>query len=405
MILELPSKYVNFEYAVWTWAGSLYLEELRNLFYGWRKAKYAIHPWKNEYFNSYWNIYDLCIFWILVAAAILRSVHTFEHIDNVYGHVSDSTIDPVLTDDYSDLTNLSSDIYAVAFICYVMRLLQYFYILESFGPKIMIIFKMIKDLLFFLLMFALFLFAFGIAFHALVHPDPSGKKIWHLDSDQTFDIFKHLIYIPYFIIFQQYDDLSKQIENCTKNYTVADYQAGQAKCSHLAAVFYIVYVLVTSLLLVNLLIASFSSSYEQVAKDARKTWLYYRFEVIEEYINKPTLPSPFIVFNHIFRLIVFVINVCRRNSAKVERKEHGGERGDNEVTTLKEIEKDAFDRVNDSGYRSPDDPHEDELLTSIKITLKEILKKKPKKHSSKRLSGQLPSKIHLPSTIAWDSNA
>ena len=292
-----------------------------------------------------------------------------------YGHVSDSNAtDRVLNDHSSDLTNLASNIYAVAFVCYVMRLLQYFYIMESVGPKIMIIFKMIKDLLFFLLMFALFLFAFGIAFQALVHPDPSGEKIWNPDGESAFEVLKHIVYIPYFVIFQQYDDLSKQIGECNKTYNLADFEEGRAKCSHLAGVFYIVYVLVTSLLLVNLLIASFSASYEQVAKDARKTWLYYRFEVIEEYINKPTLPPPIIIFNHIFRLILFVMNVCRRNCATVEMEKHGGDCDDTVVTALKEIEKHAFDIVNDSGYRSPDDPHEDELLTSIKITLKEILK-------------------------------
>ena len=363
MIIELPSQFRAVEYTVWAWAVSLYVEELRQLILSWKKARYSFNPFVIEYFNSYWNIFDQLIFWLLVVGTLIRYLYTDLKMQDMQVH--------------------ASNIYAIAFVAYMIRLLQYFYIVEAIGPKITIMYNMVKDFFFFLLMFSVFLVAFGVAFQSLVQPIDYDKLLESKpDYEYSFAYFKQIIYIPYFVIFQQFDVLKDQISKCindTTPYTLDDFKAGNAKCSHLATAFYIVYVLIAALLLVNLLIASFSSSYEQVAKDARKTWLYYRFEVICEYIDKPTLPPPFILINHVFRLITAVFcsgrmkpgRLYRLNIKESEIEKKYGPRLSGE---LKELEKMVFIKVNSPDYKAPDNPNEDEL-TSIQVTLNEIMTK------------------------------
>ena len=119
---------------------------------------------------------------------------------------------------YSDLPylwrtfDMTADVYALAFVLYMLRILQNFYVIQAIGPKIEIIYRMLKDLCFFLLLFLLFILAFGIAFQSLVHP-PSSDSQLHLSQDFASNVFRHILYIPYFVIFQQFDDIKDQISN------------------------------------------------------------------------------------------------------------------------------------------------------------------------------------------------
>ena len=275
-----PGKINIYEYLVWIWASSVYADELRQLTLSTIKAK-SLNPRKIEYFDSWWNIYDQVLFLFVVLAMIFRN-----HLPAEYFF-------------------LTANVYALAFVLYMLRILQNFYVIQAIGPKIEIIYRMLKDLCFFLLLFLLFILAFGIAFQSLVHPPPTNFQA-HLSHNFTSRVLTHILYIPYFVIFQQFDDIKDQISNCEdSDYTDIDSANYIPKCSKLAAAFYLVYILITSLLLVNLLIATFSSSYNEVEEIAEQTWLFHRFEIISEYIEKPTLIPPLILLNHIWRLIKY----------------------------------------------------------------------------------------------------
>ena len=104
------------------------------------------------------------------------------------------------------------------------------------------------------------------------------------------------------------------------NYTDISSDVQISRCSGLATAFYLVYILITSLLLVNLLIATFSSSYNKVEESAEQTWLYHRFEIISEYIEKPTLAPPLTLLNHIWRLFKFCRKMAIRRWKKHKEK-------------------------------------------------------------------------------------
>ena len=350
MLTQLqPDNISIFEYLVWVWAVSMYVEELRLFFCGWKKAKFRLNPRRNEYFDSWWNIYDQCLFVLLVIGVIFR--YTL-HVDRFEGTL---------------------DVYALAFVFYVLRILQNFYVVRALGPKIEIIYRMLRDLLFFLVIFGLFLMAFGIAFQALVHPFPSAfKPLSQTNETVVFEMLKHIVYVPYFAIFQQFDDLKTQISDCSYlNFSSMDTDIDVSRCSNLATIFYLVYILITALLLVNLLIATFSSSFGRIEQNATKTWLFYRFEIISEFIEKPILPPPFSIINHVWRLLVFCcqgnndddnnnktlkdqgccFTTCWGETQSLESKLNWREMNDEQKTRLERLETAAFEETKRSEQR------------------------------------------------------
>ncbi|XP_070547046.1 transient receptor potential cation channel subfamily M member 5-like [Ptychodera flava] len=62
--------------------------------------------------------------------------------------------------------------------------------------------------------------------------------------------------------------------------------------------------LVSNILIVNLLIAMFSYTFQSVQDNAELYWKFYRFGLISEYHDRPTLAPPLIIFNHVYRLIM-----------------------------------------------------------------------------------------------------
>ncbi|XP_070551186.1 transient receptor potential cation channel subfamily M member 5-like [Ptychodera flava] len=62
--------------------------------------------------------------------------------------------------------------------------------------------------------------------------------------------------------------------------------------------------LISNILLINLLIAMFSFTFQRVQDKSELIWRFYRFGLISEYHNRPTLVPPLIVINHVYRLII-----------------------------------------------------------------------------------------------------
>jgi len=41
-----------------------------------------------------------------------------------------------------------------------------------------------------------------------------------------------------------------------------------------------------------------------------KTWSFYRYSLTKEYHDKPTLAPPFIIVNHLWRIILYIYKKC-----------------------------------------------------------------------------------------------
>ncbi|XP_019740378.1 transient receptor potential cation channel subfamily M member 4a isoform X1 [Hippocampus comes] len=204
---------------------------------------------------------------------------------------------------------------AVDYIVFTMRLIHIFAVHKQLGPKIIIVGKMMKDIFFFLFFLAVWLVAYGVANQALLYSyDP--RPDW---------IFRRVLHKPYMHIYgllpmEEVDDELFQEINCTDNRTLI--QAGAEPCMNtyanwLVILLQTVYLLVTNILLINLLIAMFSYTFNKVQDHSDTYWKFQRYSLIVEYHSRPCLAPPFIIISH---LNVFIKRYIRRIPS--EKRKH-----------------------------------------------------------------------------------
>ena len=155
-----PERICAQEILIWTWVLTLLCDEFRQIFVikipthslqsrynctGRNCAKMCVFTKLREHFRSGWNIYEMVTFISFTPVIFLRSLMGNEYF----------------------LWSLK--IYSMTWIAFSLRVLRYFYLFRHLGPKIEMIKKMLKELLYFLLIF------FGI--HIIVRHFPTGTLV------------------------------------------------------------------------------------------------------------------------------------------------------------------------------------------------------------------------------------
>ncbi|CAF4524121.1 unnamed protein product [Rotaria sp. Silwood2] len=70
------------------------------------------------------------------------------------------------------------------------------------------------------------------------------------------------------------------------------------------------YMTIVSILLVNLLIAMFSNTFDRLQSNADRIWKFQRYSLVCEYLSRPSLPPPFIFLSHCGRLTLYILAKC-----------------------------------------------------------------------------------------------
>lgn len=68
----------------------------------------------------------------------------------------------------------------------------------------------------------------------------------------------------------------------------------------------IAYMTVASVLLINLLIAMFSNTFDRLHLDTDYIWKFQHYSLVCYHLTRPSLPPPLIIFSHIYRLLIHV---------------------------------------------------------------------------------------------------
>ncbi|XP_044606850.1 transient receptor potential cation channel subfamily M member 2 isoform X2 [Equus asinus] len=278
------------EYLLYFWLFSLVCEELRQLFYdpagcGLRKTVFM-------YFSDFWNKLDIAAILLFIAGLTCRLI-------------------PALL--YSGRVILSLD-----FIMFCLRLMHIFTISKTLGPKIIIMKRMMKDVFFFLFLLAVWVVSFGVAKQAiLIHNE--SRVDW---------IFRGVVYQSYLTIFGEIpayiDGVNFSLDHCSPNGT----DPYKPKCPEsdatrqapafpqwLTVILLCLYLLFANILLLNLLIAMFNYTFQQVQEHTDQIWKFQRHDLIEEYHSRPPAPPPFILLSHLHLFI-------RRVVLKIPAKRH-----------------------------------------------------------------------------------
>ena len=77
--------------------------------------------------------------------------------------------------------------------------------------------------------------------------------------------------------------------------------------------------LCANILLINLLIAMFSTTYAKIEIDSEKYWKFGRYFLISEYYYRPPVVPPFIIIAHIYNLFSYAVKICCGVKASIVR--------------------------------------------------------------------------------------
>ncbi|XP_060033336.1 transient receptor potential cation channel subfamily M member 5 [Erinaceus europaeus] len=204
---------------------------------------------------------------------------------------------------------------AIDFMVFTLRLIHIFAIHKQLGPKIIIVERMMKDVFFFLFFLSVWLVAYGVTTQALLHPH-DGRLEW---------IFRRVLYRPYLQIFGQIplDEIDEARVNCSLHPRLLE---DSPSCPNLYAnwlviVLLVAFLLVTNVLLMNLLIAMFSYTFQVVQGNADTFWKFQRFHLIVEYHERPALAPPLILLSHLSLLLKGLLHGgAPRKRARLERE-------------------------------------------------------------------------------------
>ncbi|NXV22823.1 TRPM2 protein, partial [Cepphus grylle] len=266
------------EYLVYFWLFSLVCEETRQLLHD--PDGFGVMKMASLYFKDFWNKLDICAILAFITGLTCRLIP--------------STLYP------------GRIILSLAFIIFCLRLMHIFTVSKTLGPKIIIVKRMMKDVFFFLFLLAVWVVSFGVAKQAiLIHNEERVE--W---------LFRGVVYHSYLTIFGQIpsyiDGVNFNIDQCSPNGT----DPYKPKCPEtnednkkpifpewLTVILLCLYLLFTNILLLNLLIAMFNYTFQQVQEHTDQIWKFQRHDLIEEYHGRPPAPPPFILLNHLQILV------------------------------------------------------------------------------------------------------
>uniref|UniRef100_A0A8C1D523 Transient receptor potential cation channel, subfamily M, member 2 n=1 Tax=Cyprinus carpio carpio TaxID=630221 RepID=A0A8C1D523_CYPCA len=267
------------ELLLYVWLTSLVCEEFRQLYHDFdgsgfrRKAK--------MYISDLWNILDVLSIVLFIVGLVcrLQASGTVFYVGKV--------------------------VLCIDFIIFSLRLMAIFTISRTLGPKIIIVRRMMMDLFFFMFLLSIWVVAYGVAKQGiLIHNEE--RLNW---------IIRGAVYEPYLIIFGNVPT------NIDSDCSVNGSDPLKPKCpmlndenmpafpEWLTIIMLCVYLLFANILLLNLLIAIFNYTFQEVQDNTDTIWKFQRYELIKEYHSRPALPPPFILLSH---LILFIRAVLLR---------------------------------------------------------------------------------------------
>ncbi|XP_056127350.1 transient receptor potential cation channel subfamily M member 2 [Rhinichthys klamathensis goyatoka] len=281
------------ELLLYVWLISLVCEEVRQLYHDFdgsgfrRKAK--------MYIRDLWNILDVLSIMLFISGLVCR----------LQANATVLYVGKVLL--------------CIDFIIFCLRLMAIFTISRTLGPKIIIVRRMMMDLFFFMFLLSIWVVAYGVA-----------KQSIMIDNEERLNwIVRGAVYDPYLIIFGNFptniDNTQFDKSSCSVDAT----DPLKPKCpvlngdnlpmfpEWLTIIMLCVYLLFANILLLNLLIAIFNYTFQEVQDNTDTIWKFQRYELIKEYHSRPALPPPFILLSH---LILFIRGALQRDPS--ERHKH-----------------------------------------------------------------------------------
>lgn len=287
-----------FEYAVYIWRFGDFLEEIYDYLINEVEGRSRLHQLSGMYnYFDIWNGLDLISNVILVVAMLLR------HLGQ------------------DEMQMFARNMFALSLLILYLRFLEVFLIWKPTGTTIIMLKEMLKDLATYVHIVLTVVLGVGIYYHANLWPDhqtmwSGGLTRWRIWT---------IIFYPYWQIYGEanLETLTgSDQDNCSNNRSIWESDPSTKRCPEedwTVPVIAGLYMIVVNLLLVNIVIANFSNTFEFIHTNSEKLWYYHLYTVIKAYSQR--IPSPINLICRPTQLIIFSINYCCCNK-KVADSSH-----------------------------------------------------------------------------------
>ncbi|XP_052082915.1 uncharacterized protein LOC127720376 isoform X2 [Mytilus californianus] len=246
----------NTDYFIIVWMVSFFVDETKQLVVSMIRTK-----WKS-YASDCWNLLDWLSIIVYASGMLLKLCQG-----------------PRCRD-------ASKVLLVAAFIFLSIRILNLFCMSAMLGPKLVMIRKMARDTVSFMIIMAVIMMCYNISFHALLYPN----------SEFSWLQIEKIIQNGFWMLFGELnldsDTLSEP--HCTFNRTVyesTDMQRCPAQLGvYLTPYLKALYGLIAVILLLNLLIAMYSDTFQKVHQESEFYWAQIQTDFLEEYSLKTVFP-------------------------------------------------------------------------------------------------------------------
>jgi len=275
-VLKLDDNYKIIQLTLYLWVLAVCVDEVDQM------VTDGLRGW----FASMWNRWDLVMYVLILASIGIRS---FEG------------------DEAMRRSKLFS---GVAALLVWMRATRFFAFSKTLGPKLFMVQQMIGDVCVFVALLILVLIGYGVSYVVIQMP-------WRSFDDH---VMTDILYRPTFMVFGEtfLDALQAEsdcldpdgFKNCSTNTYVSLFFLG-------------FYLLICNILLVNLLIAMMSSTYERVAEESIQIWSLQNTDLLEEFREKFPAPAPFNLVYNLSRIFSSGYRYLRRLCGKGRSEDDG----------------------------------------------------------------------------------
>ncbi|XP_052255707.1 transient receptor potential cation channel subfamily M member-like 2 isoform X2 [Dreissena polymorpha] len=289
LLFDLPKTVSTKELVLMTWVLTILVEEIRQMHQtyqmsGYKKVIPCVQRIKilKNYFLEGWNCIDLLTIVMFFLGFGLRFIQ-FRGTSFDWPRV----------------------VLAVDFVVFVVRLVHIFSVQKITGPKLFTIVRMVKDLLYYLVILAVVLLAYAIASYSILYAD----------SPVTWETARQILWKPYWHLYGELflEDMEDS-SDCTNDaslWTNGTSERCPTETGRIVGPFMMgVYLLFSNILLLNTLIAVNSYTFPKIHERSGKKWCFQRYVIVKEYALRPVLCPPVNVFWHIYKLFQWCLHKC-----------------------------------------------------------------------------------------------
>ncbi|XP_070175133.1 transient receptor potential cation channel subfamily M member-like 2 [Littorina saxatilis] len=279
LVVQLSSTFHFLEGILIIWVFTIFVEEMRQLV---TNYAHSVRSKLVTYITDSWNMLDIITILLFTVGMILRFIPN----DTCF--------------------SFARVVLSLNLVSFFFRILHIFSVNKELGPKLVMIRRMIRDLMWFVVILMVFIGAYAIASEAILYPETelSWKLLYHLPRKAYWQIYGELFL----------EDIEGDSTQCTNDPLLYS-GYNQVRCpsevgKYLVPVLTGIYILMTNVLLLNLLIAMFSYTFETMQNNTDNIWRYMQLQVVMDYSRRPVLPPPFIAVSHLLYLCQCLARRC-----------------------------------------------------------------------------------------------